>query len=332
MSARAHQDNTLGYSTARESASDSESDNGSNDEEQIPLNTKSNEFQRYKKELLGRNTQIDWDGYCESFRLDDVQVIKSFVEKIKEYSLNDPLDEKHITYFITQLTTKKELYLLDRVSLAQYDSYTNLSVKNLIEIINGHHRIEALKRFFKSTRLSEVANYKVTLRLDIYHLDNPSSAQTLDLFKGFNAVRPQKTDWPAKTLTNKIIAKLNEIYSNRTFTFIKDNEQWAKKPSIHMKEFVKEIEKRLEYQLKTVKHITEQNVDSVNINPIIQRFTNYNDKLKKETLDWFNDIRQRLSIDNSKVITQSAYEKAKKAKCFLGFVKLEHLVSHCVSL
>jgi hypothetical protein len=328
MAARVIPDNKSGYFTAMESEDESEFE----DEIQIPLNSKSNEFQRYKKELMGLNKSIDWDGYCESYRLDDILVIKNFVERIKEYSLNDALDEKHISYFTTLIHTKKELYLLDRVSLAQYNNYTNLSVNNLIEIINGHHRIEALKRFFKETRLSELSNYKVTLRLDIYHLDNPNSEKTLDLFRGFNAVRPQKTDWPAKTLTNKIISKLNDIYSNRNFTLIKDNDQWTKKPSIHMKEFIKVTEARLEYQLKTVKNITEQNVDSVNINPIIQRFINYNETLKKETLEWLNDIKQRASIDNSKVITQAVYERAKKAKCFLGFVKLEHLVSHCVSL
>ena len=41
------------------------------------------------------------------------------------------------------------MYILDRISLAQYNDYKSAEERNLIEVINGHHRIEGLKRFFK---------------------------------------------------------------------------------------------------------------------------------------------------------------------------------------
>jgi hypothetical protein len=319
-----------------ESDSDNENDKfmTSNEEEdddiQNPINTRSDKFKEYKRYLLGNKAPVDGDAICESYKLEDVVKIKQFVLNIKEYNLNDPLDENHIKTFIDTLFNDKEIYFLDRVSLAQYNNYISTKEQSLIEIINGHHRIEALKRFYARVRSLDLANYKICLRLDIYHLDNPNSDKTMKLFRNFNAVRPQNTFWPAKTLTNKIIGLLNEKFSTRQFTFIKDNGTWTKKPSILMKDFATKMEKYLIDQLKTVKSITERNIDKVDFDAVIDKFIVYNDLLTKKSLEWFNDIKNRDSIDNNNVITHQIFDKAKKAKCFLGFVKLDHLITHCI--
>lgn len=297
------------------------------------FDTESTAFQEYKKSILG-SLESQFDGYCESYKLKSLREIREFVENIKEYTLNDNLDKAHIDYFVNTIIKEKGIYFLDRVSLVQYNNHSSQHPGSLIEIINGHHRIKALKRFFKIVPQNELKNYKITLRLDIYHLDNPNSDGTLKLFKAFNAVRPQRTQWPAKELARRIILALSTTFDNKSkhFTFIKDNEAWTKKPSIHEKYLATILEERIKEQLKTVKHITEDNADKCDITPIIDKFKTYNDELKTNPLEWFNDIRQRGKIDNVKIISQEIFERAKKFNCFLGFVKLEYLINQCVSL
>jgi hypothetical protein len=302
------------------------------DEHIIPVNTSSNKFKKYKIDLLGNTKTVDNDAFCESYKLEDVHIIKYFVKKIKSYVLNDELDEQHIKCFLETLLKEKKMYFLDRVSLVQYNDFIAPNEHSLIEIINGHHRIEALKQFYENVADIDLPRYKICLRLDIYNLDNPTSDKTMKLFRNFNAVRPQNTYWPAKTLTNKIIGLLNSKFSIKQFTFIKDNEAWTMKPSILMKEIARKMEKYLEEQLKTVKYINERNIESVNLDNIIQKFVNYNNSLSINSLDWFNDIKQREIIDNSKKITSQIFEKAKKYKCLLGFVKINHLINQCVKL
>jgi hypothetical protein len=297
-----------------------------------PINTTADRFIEYKNFLLGNRTLVDSDAICESYKLEDIEKIKKFVLNIKEYNLNDPLDENHIKGFLDTILIEKEIYFLDRVSLAQYDKYISPNEKSLIEIINGHHRIEALKRFYARIRPIELANYKICLRLDIYHLDNPNSDKTMKLFRNFNVVRPQNTFWPAKTLTNKMITLINQHFNTRHFTLIKDNETWVLKPSILMKDLTTRMEKQFIEQLKKLKNITERNIDSVDLNSIMIKLINYNSFLERKPLEWFNDIRQREEIDNNKIISHSIFDKAKKAKCFLGFVKLNYLIGHYITL
>lgn len=230
------------------------------------FDTKSSKFRKYKQSILG-SLESQFDGYCESYKLEDLVEIREFLTKINEYTLNDELDKTHINYFIDTINKEKGIYFLDRVSLVQYDKHSTQEPESLIEIINGHHRIEALKKFFASAPRTELVNYKITLRLDIYHLDNPNSENTMKLFKAFNAVRPQKTQWPAKELARRIITSLGNIFDNKPkhFIFIKDNEAWTKKPSIHGKTFAIKLEERIKEQLKTVKHITDANAHNCDI-------------------------------------------------------------------
>lgn len=297
------------------------------------FDTKSSKFRKYRQSILG-SLESQFDGYCESYKLEDLVEIREFVNKINEYTLNDELDKTHINYFIDTIVKNKGIYFLDRISLVQYDKHSTQEPESLIEIINGHHRIEALKKFFAITQRTELVNYKITLRLDIYHLDNPNSENTMKLFKAFNAVRPQKTLWPAKELTRRIIILLGITFNNKSrhFVFIKDNEAWTKKPSIHGKTFANKLETRIKEQLKTVKHITDANAHNCDITKIIDKFITYNDELKTNSLEWFNDIRQRGKIDNGKIITAEIFERAKKVNCYLGFVLLEYLINQCVSL
>lgn len=303
------------------------------DEPKFIINTKSTKFRKYKQSILG-SLESPFDGFCESFKLEDLGEIKRFVSHIKEYILNDNLNEEHINYFIDTIIKEKGIYFLDRVSLVQYDNHLSQDSESLLEIINGHHRIEALKRFYTTTPPADLVHYKITLRLDIYHLDNPNSDDTSKLFKAFNLVRPQKTLWPAKDLARRIIIALGNSFDSKSrhFVFIKNNEAWTKKPSIHGKYFATKLEDRIKEQFKTVKYITEANSSDLDITPIINKFKTYNDELKTNPLEWFNDIRQRGKIDNDNGINHKIFERAKKVNCYLGFVRLDYLLNQCVSL
>jgi len=303
--------------------------------DELVINTNSDKFRKYKKRLLGVLEGINnFDSYCESYEIKDIYKINKFASSIKEYSLNDNLNESHIDYFVDTIKKNNGIYFLDRVSLVQYNEYTSQHPASLIEIINGHHRIAALKKFFIITPREEFINYKIVLRLDIYHLDNPNSEKTIELFKAFNAVRPQKTKWPAKELSRRIIYSLSETFDIKSqhFIFIKDNEKWAKKPSILRKELAIKLEEHIKEQLKIIEPFTVSDALKFNISPIIDKFITYNNELKKKTIEWFNDIKQQGQIDNDKEITIEIFERTKKFICFIGLVKLEYLLHKCISL
>lgn len=306
-----------------------------------PITTKDEKFKKYKNFILESDTMIDRDSFCESYTMTDITKIKRFVENIKSYALNSPLDEEHYKYFCKTIINDKGMYFLDRVSLVQYNDYKDKEERNLIEIINGHHRIEGLKRFFSQVSDADLIIYDICLRIDVYMLDSPESIKTLELFRNFNRVRPQKTDWNDKDITMLIITKLNTVFNNDKFVFIKDSDIRVNKPSIFKKEFSSKLEKHLEQQRRTLSSNDQQNLigngignanndNVIDANKIIQKFKNYNDSLKKESLDWFNSDAQNSIVDG--LIKPNAYKKAVKYGCFIGFIKLEHLISLCVSL
>jgi hypothetical protein len=299
------------------------------------ITTKDDRFKEYKNFILEADTMIDRDPCCESFTLTDILKIKRFILNIKSYALNSPLDEEHYKYFCKTIINDKGIYFLDRVSLVQYNDYKDKESRNLIEIINGHHRVEGLRRFFSQIPELELDKYDICLRIDVYMLDSPESMRTLSLFRNFNRVRPQKTDWNDKDITMLIITKLNELFNNDKFMFIKDSDIRVNKPSIFKKEFSSKLEKHLEQQRRTLPSNAQSNIigneDSIiNADKIIQKFKNYNDSLKQESLEWFNSDLQKTIVDG--FIKDNAYKKATKYGCFLGFIKLEHLISLCVSL
>ena len=146
-------DNGAGYETMEEPM-----DEPMEDEHIIPVNTTSNKFKKYKIDLLGNTKPVDNDAFCDSYKLEDVQIIKSFVKKIKSYVLNDKLDEQHIKGFLDTLLKDKQMYFLDRVSLVQYNDFIAPKEQSLIEIINGHHRIDALKQFYENVEEAYIEN------------------------------------------------------------------------------------------------------------------------------------------------------------------------------
>lgn len=292
----------------------------------VLLTSRTDVFQKYKNHILDPESRVDADSVCESFKLTSIMKIKTFVKHIKCYALNSPLDEEHYKYFSKTILKQKGMYFLDRISLAQYNEYQTTEASNLIEIINGHHRIEGLKRFFDRTPEAELEDYKICLRIDVYMLDKPDSENTLTLFRNFNRVRPQKTNWEAKELTQIIINKLNGIFYYNTFILVKDSAVRVNKPSILKKEFSEKLEKHLEQQRKTIPSLDDYDNIVEIANKITTKFQNYNDSLKMETLEWFKAHKETSDI------TDKMFDKACKCGCFLGFMKLEHLISHCVSL
>jgi hypothetical protein len=301
----------------------------------VSISTADANFKTYKKFILEPQSQVDCDNYCESFKITDIMNIKKFVQNIKCYALNSPLDEDHYKYFNKTIVKEKGMYFLDRISLAQYNDYNTTEERNLIEIINGHHRIEGLRRVFSQVPDGDLPEYTICLRVDVYMLDKPDSWKTLNLFKKFNRVRPQKTNWPNKDLAVLIISKLNDTFDNDKFILIKDSDIRVHKPSIFKKEFSEKLERHLDHLLRTTAGDAnsgfdfDMDIEEV-IRKIIAKFKNYNDSLKDETLDWFNSKAQKDIVDG--LVKPNAYKKAAKYGCFLGFIKLEHLISLCISL
>ena len=303
-------------------------DNNGNNRNIFQITTEHDIYKKYKSSILGGNNPTENDDYCESYKLNNIKIIKIFVEKIKYYALNSPMNDEHIRYFRDTIKREKTIYLLDRISLVQYNNYETNEAHNLLELINGHHRIEGLRNFFKHIDDLELDNYNICIRLDIYYVSNPESKETRLLFRNFNNVRPQKTNWCVKDMIHLLITKLNDNFNLDKFVFIKDSDKRVHKPSIYKKEFSIILEKHLEMQQKTInKEIDDTMID---IEKIITKFITLNDSIKFESIEWFNSKEQTELIDSP--IKINAYQKAKNAKCFLGLIKLEELVKQCINL
>jgi hypothetical protein len=111
------------------------------------------------------------------------------------------------------------------------------------------------------------------------------------------------------------------------FELIKDSANSVYRPYIQKELFCKKLEERLNIQIQ----VTRKDLDKNMIENIANKFQSYNKTLISEKdFDWFNDK------NNSSYFglhtTEKQYETAKINKCMLGLVKLDFLISHCVSL
>jgi hypothetical protein len=281
---------------------------------------KDNEYIDYKRLLFGKIEPDRTDKYCEFYLCNDIQQIKYFTKNIKEYALNTNISKEHITSIVKKINKTKELYFVNPIALIEYANESMDTPKDLIEIVDGHHRLQCLKKLINESQYDDIC---FTFWVQIYKCENQKDAN--DLFRKYNTSKPFPINLDLTDLITLIIDKLNNQFSKNKFEFIKNTIQRANRPSICKKEFAEKIKDRLEDQLRTTGNY---DYNDISIDNVIIKFINYNDSLLSETLQWFN---QKSRSDSGK-ITENIYKKAKDNKCVLGLLSLEELINVCVCL
>ena len=281
------------------------------------------EYLDYKMQLFGNKEPDRTDKYCEFYLCNDIQQIKYFTKNIKEYALNTNLSDEHITSIVKKINRTKELYFVNPIAVIEYINESTNTPKDLIEIVDGHHRLKCLRKLINNSQYDEIS---FTFWVQVYKCANQKDAD--DLFRKYNTSKPFPINLDLTDLITLIIEKLNRQFNKTKFEFIKNTMHRANRPSICKKEFAEKIKDRLEDQLRTT---GKYDYNDISIDNIITKFINYNDSLISETLEWFNKKSSNGKSDSGK-ITENIYKKAKDNKCVLGLLSLEELINVCVCL
>lgn len=273
--------------------------------------TADKQYNEYKSSILGNTTPNRTDPFCDYYYLSNDQVKRLL--KIKRYGLNLKIDESHVNNMVDDLLASENPVLYGHIGIIEYNQYKTDSVECLLELIDGHHRIECLKRVF-----AKRPNISLSLWVGLHKSDNPTSQATHLIFKRYNLLKPFIVDINISELSGQIINQLNERFTNDTgFTLIKDHE-FVIRPSIKKTTFNTHLQKKLEMMKTKSVHIQ--------VNQIVDLFKAHNDLFSKQKFDWFNSYDNTF-FRNKKKITQPMFEKALANKCWLGIVEIESLIN-----
>jgi len=122
--------------------------NNQKQQEQKQFTTKDNEYLEYKNQLFGKSKPDRTDKYCEFYLCNDIEQIKYFTKNIKEYALNTNITNEHITNIAKKIYKSKELYFVNPIAVIEYVNQSADTPKDLIEIVDGHHRLKVLQKLF----------------------------------------------------------------------------------------------------------------------------------------------------------------------------------------
>jgi hypothetical protein len=284
------------------------------------VNIDNNEYKAYRKYLLGKDTPDRVDDNCEFFLLNDINQIKKFSE-IKSSAINFQLNEDHIKNMVRQIEDAKQLYFPSSIAIIEYKKYSTDTPKNLIEIIDGHHRVECIKILLEKKTIK-----KMSVWVQIYKTYSPTSEKTIKIFKLYNNVKPFKVNFEILDLKLLLVAKLNDIFKTDTFTLIKDTQSNVNRPSFQKKAFCDKLEEQLNEQIQ----VSRKELSKDMVNNIITKFQTYNKTLLNEKdFEWFNN---KANNSYSGKITENQYKIARSNNCMLGLIKLEFLICQCVNL
>jgi len=280
---------------------------------------KDNEYLEYKKQLFGKLNPDRTDNYCEFYLCNNIEQIKYFTKNIKEYALNTNISNEHITNIAKKIYKSKELYFVNPIAVIEYVNQNADTPKDLIEIVDGHHRLKVLQKLFAVYQYDDIS---FTFWVQVHKCKHSEDA--VELFRKYNTVKPFQIDLDLTDFMILLIDKLNTHFNKKTFEFIKDTKQRANRPSFGKTEFRSILEIRLNEQINTVNDISDYS--DINIENIINKFINYNTALLIETLQWFNQKHKTGKI------TENIYKKAKDNKCVLGLLPVEDVINACVCL
>lgn len=283
----------------------------------ITYTTTTEQFLQYRASLLGDQTPNRTDPHCEFFYISGKQV-RRFL-KIKKYGLNFKIDHGHIKAMANDMLVSATPCFFSHIAIIQYDSHNSDVVADLVELIDGHHRIEALKQIYEAK-----ADFNIGMWVALHKSDNPASEQTQAIFKKYNSLKPFIVDLSVSDLSGKLITDLNTTFDKEDFNLVKDSGH-VNRPSIKKSTLNTIIQERLE-NIKTSRNISYRDFK---IKSIIAKFIEVNESFKGRPLEWYSNVGEN-SFANKKPISQQMLNTAVKFDCYIGLVDLVKLVECCI--
>lgn len=283
-------------------------------------NIKSPEYLKYKKNILGSDKPIYSDKELDYYYISGSKNVKKFIN-IKTYGNNLEIVNEHVEQIAHNLEIDENPKLYSHLTIIEYCNYNTDTEKNILEIIDGHHRILALQSIFKRK-----PNFEIGIRINLIRSDFPDSPKTNIIFRKFNIIKPFIVDFDILETTETIIKVLNSKFSNDNFEFIKNTAVKIRRPIIKHSEIHGYIQQRLN-ELKITKKI---NYNDISIENIITEFEKLNNIFSEKSIFWINNDKT-FKNNLKSTVTENMFKRASKYNCFIGLVNLKVLVEKCIT-
>ena len=166
--------------------------------------------------------------YYSNYYIEDFEKIKKFIINIEEYNYNSPTNEEHI----------KTIENVIRKTHKLYGIITTITNKhNHLILIDGHHRILALKNLIRN-------GYQLKISLDIhnYNCDQFTDDCVMKLFESLNNTKPFRTNIDFVKSSEYIITKIKKNIPK----LFSESKTRANFPRLHLKSFNNSLQKYLE--------------------------------------------------------------------------------------
>ena len=282
------------------------------------------QYKKYKKSILGKNNPSKSDDKCDHYLLNNFKTITLF-SNIKTSAINTQLNTEHINNIVMAIEKNNELYFPNPIALIEYTDYKTDSVNNLIEIIDGHHRLECIKILLEKKTCSKMAFW-----VQIYKSSSPTDKKTTTIFKIFNNIKPFGVNFTLIDLKNSLVEKLNAHFKINIpiFILIKDAQHNVNRPSIQKKLFCDMLEKRIN-NIQQQTQVTQHELYLTVVDNIVNNFISYNTTLYDKEIGWFNNKYNKYYSGH---ISDKQFATALANKCMLGFINIEFLMEQCIYL
>ena len=292
------------------------------------LDTRLPEYLIYKKSILGSDYPNYHDKFANYYYITHPRVLKNFVSNIKSLAINNKLDTKHYEDIAKAIISDKLIHFVAPIVLIEYNDYKSIDKQNLIEVLDGHHRIKAISKTIE--QLAEnLEGIEIYLNIKVVSGDKPSSQKTKELFWKYNNTKPFKVNYNFMHIATILVEKINKEYKKEHFTLIRDSAQRVNRPSISKTAFCELVSEQLKLQADlSEKTIQEQDVDGL-VSKMMKKVLNLNENLNIYSIKDFNDKTKPYYCGG--VITDKQYDKSQKYQCFLGIISLSYLIQQCIT-
>ena len=287
-------------------------------EKNILYDIKSPEYIKYKIEHLGSKKPYCRIGNDYFYYINTSKQLKHLCD-LKNYGSNLPIVSEHITKIEETIENNSNVIL--PIVVIEYTNFKKDNYLDLLEIFDGHHRIESYKN-----RLKQDSSFKLLLKIQLIQSDHPESIKTRGLFRELNSVKGFSIDIKSTEFADELCDEINKIFTMEIgkfkFVLIKDQKK-VYRPNIAREEIYSII-------LLTLAHLQKHNNinnTDIQIKKIIKKIIELNLEFSKKSIDWF--YTDKIFGKKQKISTEM-FEKAKKAKCFLGLVDLKVLIEKCI--
>lgn len=286
------EDNELGQSDDEESMSD----NGSTREyNELGESDDAESFNNSEDEYNTNNSILE-ENRVDNKEESEYEIIKMYKLRefiqIDSYNHNNTLNKEHIIKLKEDFENNKSGYITGIFSVIEFKD-------GCIILIDGHHRIKALKELYLEENFdTDFMFYVAIYKLDIKY--SQEDENVLDIFSKVNNTKPFKTDIEVTKANINITSRLKSRYPK---LFSKTQEEKRNRfPNLNEKGFCRHLGKILEEK------------EVINENELFKKIIDYNKKMKRDPTKYL----KKAYLNKSSDFYTEKNKQLTTNKCFLG--------------